>query len=128
MVQAITGIPFYYRQFGYEMAMGLGGGRQGNAGNVAKLKDGEVEPFRLRAWSRLICPLSWSWTWHAARQNLVYCTRDEPLWRYELWGKREKNGAGSTGSSSRRRPARLSACWAARSPCGARGWESSISN
>ena len=25
MVQAITGIPFYYRQFGYEMAMGLGG-------------------------------------------------------------------------------------------------------
>ena len=28
MVQAITGIPYYYRQFGYEMAMGLGGGRQ----------------------------------------------------------------------------------------------------
>ena len=33
MVQAITGIPNFYRQFGYEMAMSLGGGRQGNAAN-----------------------------------------------------------------------------------------------
>jgi hypothetical protein len=29
---------------------------------------------------------------HAARQNLVYCTRSESLWRYELWGKSERNG------------------------------------
>ena len=93
MVQAITGIPYYYRQFGYEMAMGLGGGRQGNAGNVAKLKDGEVEPFRLRAVVQTDLPFVLELDAHAARQNLVYCTRDEPLWRYELWGKREKNGA-----------------------------------
>ncbi len=48
MVQAITGIPFYYRQFGYEMAMMLFGGRAGNAAEKPKLKDGESEPFRLR--------------------------------------------------------------------------------
>ena len=92
MVQAITGIPYYYRQFGYEMAMGLGGGRQGNAANVAKLKDGEVEPFRLRAAVETDLPFVLELDAHAARQNLVYCTRDESLWRYELWGKSEKNG------------------------------------
>ena len=29
IVQAITGIPYYYRLFGYEMALNLGGGRSG---------------------------------------------------------------------------------------------------
>ena len=29
LAQAITRIPFYYRQFGYDMALGLGGGRAG---------------------------------------------------------------------------------------------------
>jgi hypothetical protein len=93
MVQAITGIPFYYRQFGYEMALGLGGGRQGNAANVSKLKDGEIEPYRLRAVVEADLPFVLDLDAHAARQNLVYCTRDETLWRYELWGKREKNGS-----------------------------------
>ena len=92
MVQAITGIPNFYRQFGYEMAMSLGGGRQGNAATVAKLKEGEVEPFRLRPPVETDLPLVMELDAHAARQNLVYCPRDETLWRYELWGKSEKNG------------------------------------
>ena len=92
MVQAITGIPFYYRQFGYEMAMGLGGGRLGNAANVAKLKDGEDESFRLRAVVEADLPFVLELDAHAASQNLIYCLRDAALWRYELWGKREKNG------------------------------------
>ena len=92
MVQAITGIPFYYRQFGYEMAMGLGGGRQGNAANVAKLKEGKVEPFRLRAAVEADLPFIQELDAYAARQNLVYCPRNESNWRYELWGKSEKNG------------------------------------
>ena len=29
LVQGITGIPYYYRMFGYEMVMPLGGGRAG---------------------------------------------------------------------------------------------------
>ena len=28
MVQAITGIPWFYRMFGYEMTLNLGGGRE----------------------------------------------------------------------------------------------------
>jgi hypothetical protein len=92
MVQAITGIPNFYRQFGYEMTMRLGGGRQGNAATVAKLKDGEVEPFRLRPVVEADLPFVLAVDAHAARQNLVYCTRGETLWRHELWGRSEKNG------------------------------------
>ena len=48
VVQAITGIPNYYRQFGYEMAMTLGGGRIGHKSHVPELKEDESEPYRVR--------------------------------------------------------------------------------
>src|SRR5689334_16792299 len=48
IVQAITGIPFYYRQFGYEMAIDLDGRRLGHEAHVPKLKEGEQEPYRIR--------------------------------------------------------------------------------
>ena len=128
LVQAITGIPFYYRQFGYEMALDLGGGRQGSAANVPKLKDGDVEPFRLRTRSRLICALSWSWTrmrhartWSTAR-GMRRCGATS------CGASARKTATGSTGSSSRPRLAKPWACWAVRLPCGARGWGSTISN
>src|SRR5712691_11396345 len=47
-LQAITGIPWYYRQFGYEMALNLGGGRVGYRPHIPELKDGEPEPYRVR--------------------------------------------------------------------------------
>ncbi len=49
LVTAITGIPWYYRQFGYEMGLNLGGSRQlfwARPGNDQKV-DGES--YRLRA-------------------------------------------------------------------------------
>src|SRR6266496_6852148 len=49
IVQAITGIPFYYRQFGYEMALDLDGRRLGYEAQVPKLKEGETEPYMVRA-------------------------------------------------------------------------------
>ena len=45
LVQAITGIPYYYRQFGYEMTLNLGGGRSGWEENIPPLKEGQAEPF-----------------------------------------------------------------------------------
>ena len=45
LMQAITGIPYYYRQFGYEMGLALGGGRAGFKPNVPLLKQGEQEPY-----------------------------------------------------------------------------------
>jgi predicted acetyltransferase len=48
LLQAITGIPYYYRQFGYEMAVNLGGGRVGFKPQLPKLTEGQAEPFTIR--------------------------------------------------------------------------------
>lgn len=48
LAQGITGIPYYYRQFDYEFALDLGGGRTQQIGALAPLKEGESEPYLLR--------------------------------------------------------------------------------
>ena len=48
LVQAITGIPHYYRQFGYEMALDLGGGRAGYPPQVPELAAETTEPYQVR--------------------------------------------------------------------------------
>jgi hypothetical protein len=90
-VQAITGIPFFYRQFGYEMAMTLGGSRLGFKSQVPKLKDGEEEPFRLRLAVEADLPFIAQVYEHGVQRYPVACVWDEALWRYELLGKSDKN-------------------------------------
>lgn len=84
LVTAITGIPWYYRQFGYEMTVELGGGREffwarhGNDGTV------ERETYTMRPATVDDIPLlQVMYATHAARSLLVR-TRDERLWRWEL--------------------------------------------
>lgn len=48
-VQGITGIPYYYRQFGYEYALELGGGRTIAFSAIPLRKPDEPELYRLRA-------------------------------------------------------------------------------
>lgn len=48
LMQIISGIPNYYRQFGYDMALELDTSRIGFTPYVPKLKDGETEPYRMR--------------------------------------------------------------------------------
>ena len=38
-MQVITGIPYFYRQFGYEMGLELGGGRSGGEAHLPKLAE-----------------------------------------------------------------------------------------
>ena len=45
LMQGITGIPYYYRQFGYEMAVDLGGGRVAYAPHVPDAQAGRGEPL-----------------------------------------------------------------------------------
>ncbi len=91
LVQAITGIPYYYRQFGYEMTLALGGGRAAAAALIPRLKEGEVEPYRLRPATEADLPFVMAVDAAAARRSLVACVRDETLWRYELFGKSALN-------------------------------------
>ena len=90
-VQAITGIPYYYRQFGYEMALNLGGGRLGFQMQIPRLKVGETEPYHIRPAVEADIPLLSQMMEMSNCRSLVACAWDEALWRYELSGKSEKN-------------------------------------
>ena len=90
LMQGITGIPWYYRQFGYEMAMEIDGGR-GMAGvHLPKLKDGDSEKYHLRpaveddhAFVREVYN-------HASHRQPFVSLRSEAEWNYEFNG-RSKN-------------------------------------
>lgn len=90
MVQAITGIPFYYRLYGYEMALDLGGGRLGFLPHAPELKEKEEEPYLVRP--AIETDLAWIATlYDSVDRSMIKCLRDEQLWRYELAGRSELN-------------------------------------
>ncbi len=89
--QAITGIPYYYRQFGYEMALDLAGRRFGSEANVTKLKDGEQEPYRIRTAVEADLPFIASVYEYAIRRHMVTCVRTQVIFKYELDGQNEDN-------------------------------------
>jgi hypothetical protein len=90
-VQAITGIPYYYRLFGYEMAMNLGGGRSGYPVHVPLLKDSQPEPYRIRPANEKDIPFLCKLSALCDGRSLVACVWNEALWRYELNGKSDEN-------------------------------------
>jgi hypothetical protein len=85
-VQAISGIPNFYRQFGYEMALEMHGGRAGYASDAPKLKKGEEEPYRVRAATRADLPFISRVYGGGMKRYLVSCVRDAALWQHELAG------------------------------------------
>jgi hypothetical protein len=94
MAQAITGIPWYYRQFGYEMAMTLGGARIGYKSHVPELKEGEDEPYRVRPATADDLPFIAELYDRIAERQPVHCLRSEAHWRYELDGRSASNDDG----------------------------------
>ena len=84
LVQGITGIPWYYRQFGYEYALDLSGGRIAYFSNIPALKSGETEPYRLRKMTLDDIPFASALYDQDASRSLVACPRPESLWRYLL--------------------------------------------
>ncbi|MFH2103955.1 MAG: GNAT family N-acetyltransferase [Chloroflexota bacterium] len=91
LVQGITGIPYYYRQFGYEMGLDLGGGRVGYEPNLPAIPKGEREPVSFRRAAVEDIPFLMTVAGHAARRFLIASTFDERMWRYVLTGQNKKN-------------------------------------
>ena len=91
-VQAITGIPYYYRLFGYEMALDLAGRRFGYEANVPKLKEGEIEPYRIRPATEADLPFVTEMYELAIRRHAIACVRTPEIFQYELTGQSEQNG------------------------------------
>jgi len=90
-VQAITGIPWFYRQFGYEMAMNLGGMRLGYKPQVPKLGDGQEEPYVIRPAAESDLGFIAQVYEQGCRRYPLSCVRDEAIWRYEWNGQGAKN-------------------------------------
>ncbi len=89
---AITGIPYYYRLFGYEMAVNLGGSRKGFAPQqVPTLKDGETESFFFVPAAAEDAPFIHHLSQQANQRSLLACERSQTNWIYEITGKHDQN-------------------------------------
>ncbi len=91
MVQAITGIPFYYRQFGYEMALDLEGRRFGYEAQVPRLKESERELYLVRLAQESDLPLIAKLYEQTYRRSMIACERTPGMFRHELSGRSEDN-------------------------------------
>lgn len=91
LVQGITGIPWYYRQFGYEMTINLGGNRVAFRPHVPTLKEGEEEPYRFRPATTEDIPFIMEMYRQATSRSMLASVRDEALWRYDIEGRSEKS-------------------------------------
>lgn len=91
LVQVITGIPYFYRQFGYDMALNLAGRRYGFEPHVTQLKDGETEKYRIRpAQEGDIDFILRVYEMNETRYGLS-CKRTPEIVRYEMKGQSYDN-------------------------------------
>lgn len=90
-VTAITGIPHYYRRFGYTMAVELGTGAVMPLESVPKLAEDQQPQFTLRPAVEADIPNLIAWDAYSSRQTLLTTVRDETIWRYEFNGRKPEH-------------------------------------
>jgi GNAT superfamily N-acetyltransferase len=92
VLQAISGIPWFYRQFGYEMALERGGGPRADLASLEPPAPGAALPFRVRPMRPEDLAFAAGLDAQARERYLVTVPRDERLWRYELSGHTAGSG------------------------------------
>lgn len=93
--QGITGIPYYYRQFEYEMALDMHGGRRGPAAFVPALKEDATEPYQVRPAQVADLELIAGLVNAGQQRSQIRCVRNAALWRYQLDGQTPGSAAAS---------------------------------
>lgn len=91
LLQVIGGIPNYYRQFGYELALAWGGGRIGDARAAPTHGQASNDLYQFRPATEVDLPLIAAIDRVGQRRSLVNVERNESLWRLELDGRGELN-------------------------------------
>jgi GNAT superfamily N-acetyltransferase len=86
-VQAITGIPYFYRQFGYAMAVDLGASGVLPFQFIPKLKDEQQPKFTLRSATMDDIPQIMKWEQEHIRRYALTAVRSETIWEYEMSGR-----------------------------------------
>ncbi len=93
LMQVITGIPWYYRLFGYSHALDLGGSRlfdwnrPGNSPKVAA----EDEKFEWRPATEADIPYLQEFYGQHCKDYMLNSVRSAELWRFELTGRSENS-------------------------------------
>ena len=89
LVQAITGISHFYRQFGYEYALELEGRRVTYLSLIPKAQASTPEPYALRAATTEDIPLLVELYNRQRSASMVWSIASERFWRYHI--KEEKD-------------------------------------
>lgn len=87
LMQGITGIPWYYRLFGYEMALDMEAERVIDGIHVPSLKKGETETCRLRPRTDADNAFIQDLYERTIEQKVFVCTRTPEMWEYEFNGR-----------------------------------------
>jgi GNAT superfamily N-acetyltransferase len=82
MVQGITGIAYFYRQFGYEYAVDLGGGRSTYLPLIPSLKEGTSEPYTLREATVEDIAQIRQYYRNSSHRGIVWADASARYWRY----------------------------------------------
>src|SRR5262245_15523312 len=85
-MQVIACIPWFYRQFGYELALPPCGGPRLSRGDLSPPAPAPRLPFRVRPMRAADLPFVLDLHNRSRTRRLVSVPRDERLWRYELEG------------------------------------------
>lgn len=93
LLQGITGIPYYYRLFGYEMTVELDVSNMGYESQVPKLAEGQEEQVHFRPATLDDTSFLMDLDRHASSSLLLRCERDENDWKYELCGRSIENSS-----------------------------------
>ena len=83
MVQGVTGIPYFYRQFGYEFALNLGGRHWGSV--PPKLKEGESGKFAARPAEENDIQFLMSVYEHGCKRSLISAKWTHAHWHNNLY-------------------------------------------
>ena len=90
-IQIIEGIPWFYRQFGYEPALESGGGRLGYISDLMTHKGNEVGLYHVRnATEKDILFIDEVYR-ASSRRYLVTGQRSPTQWNYEIQGRKPQN-------------------------------------
>ncbi len=84
LAQGITGIRYFYRQFGYEYALNLDGRRITNLSLIPAAKENEPEPYTLRDATEEDIPLIQELYNRRGRESIVTSPIEENWLRYHL--------------------------------------------
>ena len=94
LVQGITGISHFYRQFGYEYALELEGRRVTYLSLIPKAQESTPEPYSLRATTTEDIPLLMELYNRQRATSMVWSIASERFWRYQMEEAQDPTVAG----------------------------------